>query len=117
MIQVMAGDLRKGDVFQVSEDSTRRYTVEERRTDTDGGLLTLECVERPSLTLSRDTLLYAVSMYRLVKVPCVVHKDDVALLHDKASGGTPVAVLCGECDEKVTAEVMQMMAEKKETQT
>lgn len=109
MIPVAVADLRKGDVVQVAEDSVKRYTVVDRRGDSDASLVRLELQERDALVLPRDTMLYGVHMYRLVKVPCVIHRDDVEFLYDVASGATPRAVLCGDCDAKVTAEVMERM--------
>lgn len=106
--------LREGDRFRFTEDSRREYTVEDKRfCDDNPELVTLWLSERPEATLPALTEVYTVSMFRTVAVPCLVHKDIVELLFDVASGAVPRAVVCGDCDEKITAEVVQWMAEKK----
>lgn len=113
MIPVKVMALRKGDTFRFDELSEETYTIVDRHGSTAAGFVTLELAEllNNMVTVPVSTTLFAMRMYRPVKVPCLVHREEVELLYDLASGGTPRAVLCGECDERVTAEVLKQTAD------
>jgi hypothetical protein len=117
MISVKVSDLRRGDEFQVTESASYAYTVTSNAiSGSDRDLHVLKVEGRPDLTMPGEATLYATRMVRAVKVPCVVHGDEVLMMHDYASGSVPHAVLCGDCDAAATAQVMAWMAEKKEEQ-
>lgn len=113
MIPVEAHVLRKGDRFKINENSRREYTVTGSCLSSDDGeIVILALRERPELVLPLRTEMVAVSMYRIVKVPCLAarHGDEpVTMMYDMASGAVPRAVICGSCDEEVTAEVVARM--------
>jgi hypothetical protein len=113
MIPVEAHTLRKGDRFKVSEDSRREYTVTNSCLSSDDGeIVILNIRERPEMVLPLRTGLFAVSMYRIVKVSCLAVRhgeEPVVMMYDLASGAAPRAVICGSCDGEITAEVISRM--------
>lgn len=112
MVPVTVMDLRKGDTFRFAE-SGGVYTLADRYGAGVRELVVLDLVEISTVTVPCSLAVYAEAMYRVVNVPCLVHKGTVSMMWNVASGGTPRAVLCNDCDEKVTAEVMARMAEEK----
>jgi hypothetical protein len=113
MLQIKPSGLHKGDRFKFAPLSNREYTITDRHGDGDAGFWTFELAERPAVTIPSECDVYATQRYRIVDVPCLIHKDNVRMLHDTASGATPRAVICGTCDEAVTAEVVADMARLK----
>lgn len=62
----------------------------------------------------------AVKMIREIEVPCraVRHeRGPYRMLHDFAKGAAPFAVICGQCDEEITAEVEVAMKEPRRHDT
>lgn len=115
MIPVKVDELTKGDVIRFVEEG-RSYAVENVQIHSyEHSLRHVEFGSRGpgGVTMPAMSEVFAEKMVRKVEVPCVVHRENVKMLWNMAAGGTPRAVLCGDCDEKVTAEVMARMAEEK----
>jgi hypothetical protein len=110
VIPVEVRELRKGDVFKVTEDSRRTYTVTYSQLTSDGGEFYLvKTRESGDLTMPPHTPLVAVSMYRPVKVRCLAARHQggpVEVLFDMATGTPLQGVLCGDCNNEISAEVL-----------
>ncbi len=119
MIRIEASTLRKGDRIQFTEKG-KAYTIASTCTHSwEHSLLGIdfESDGPGGVTMPQDALVYAERMVRVVSVPCLVHKEDIRVLHDMACSPQPRAVICGSCDEKATAAVLAMMAEQKGSET
>lgn len=117
MIKTSVTALQKGDRIRFAPDEGLEYVLSrDPEQSEDTALMMLTAGDGIRTTVSKETPVYAVRMIRTIKVPCLVHRGDVELLYDVASGGTPHAVLCGDCDRKTTAQVVQWMNEQKENE-
>ncbi len=114
MIKTSVTGLQKGDRIRFAEAGGLEYALgRDPEQSGDTALMILTFGDGIRATVSKETPVYAVSMIRVVTVPCLVHKDDVELLYDAASGASPLGVVCGDCGRETTAQVMRWMAEKK----
>lgn len=116
MIETTVDTLQKGDRIRFS-GSAKVYTLERHPQ-----IHSFEHVLRHlwfegegpgTVTVPADATVTAVSMMRMVDVPCLVHGDTLRMPYDLASGAAPLGVICGECDERTTARVRARMAEER----
>jgi hypothetical protein len=112
---VRVDTLQKGDEFKVTESSAKTYTVHYNNTHgTDRDLVTVGVGGDTYLDCPRHCEVAAVTMWREVEVPCLAARHEGGLeklFFNLADGGRPRGVICGECDDEITAEVSDMVKE------
>lgn len=121
MIPVQIGELRKGDRFRFSSRSRVVYTITGIQTaPDDDDLVCVETAQRAPMTMPFITEVQGVQMHRVAEVPCLNGRHEGGLLPvivDIAVNRVPTGILCGDCDEMTTAEVMAEVKKRKETET
>lgn len=115
MITVPVTDLKKGDRVRFTGNNGPEYELDQdpQAHSSELGLIILSFTNNRLgvLTMPTNVELAATRMVRTVTVRCPVQGGhDVRVLVDLATSVVPRAVLCGECDERITAQVLANMA-------
>lgn len=110
MISVTIDEVQAGDQIRFSPQSPS-YTV--TRTQIHSFEHSLRFIEfgaggPGAVTMPATAEVFATEMWRTVEVPCLVvrHQGMVAIRYNKADGGTPRGVICGDCDAEIMDEIM-----------
>lgn len=106
--------LLPGDRIRIREGSPfEREVTYSKSHATDVDLWCVHLRNGPNMDMPVGAEVFAETMMRLTEVPCFLCKQVQTIAYNKASHATPRCVICGECDEVTTADVMAMIAESK----
>lgn len=111
---VKVEDLMPGDRIRIREGAANRWEVTySKQSAASKDLWAVRLRNGPDMDTPVGTEVFAETMMRLTKVPCLLCKQEQTIAYNEASNATPRGVICGECDATTTAAVMAMVAERK----
>lgn len=111
---VKVEDLMPGDRIRIREGAARWWKVTySKPSSANKDLWAVQLRNGPDMDTPVGTEVFAETMMRLVKVPCLLCKQEQTIAYNKASNATPRGVICGKCDEVTTADVMALIAASK----
>lgn len=117
MTTVPVTQLKKGDRVRFTEHHGDTYELgrDPQIHSFEHGLIVLSFGRGlDSVTVPKNVELAVTKMIRALTVPCLGSGGhEVQCLVDLAVSPRPRAVICGDCDERITAEVIARMAEDK----
>lgn len=115
MTEVAINQLKKDDVIRFGESVTDYRVTRSEAFSSGLGLWEVHLRGVGGLDMVRADFgmkVVAVEMYRDVEVPCRAARHDggpLKIRHNFATGRAPFAVICGRCDDEITAEVEALM--------
>lgn len=117
MIMSKIGTALQGDVISLTEDGPR-YTLTDDPVELVEEFPDTEVVSVPvgaekPLVMGGGTLVAFHKKTRVVRSQCLVCKERSGLVYDLAQGGSVHGHLCQKCDDRVTANVKEQIAQEK----
>lgn len=123
MTEVEISQLRKDDVIRFGESVTDYRVTRSEAFSSGLGLWEVHLRSIGGLDMIRAVFgmkVVAVEMYRDVEVPCRAARHEggpLKIRHNFATGRAPFAVICGNCDDEITAAVVAAMKEPRRGDT